>query len=210
MATTTTRLTLRKPATSDVVNVVTDLNNNYDKIDTEMGFEGRASAPGAPYTGKTYFDSVTGRFYVYNGAQWREFVMVHNIPSPVYASDTVGGTATNKSYGITIVPVNLTFTAPRSGSVYVTVTAALEAATADTCYVSYEVRETNVSGNIVSVVTDDIKAVAQQDGFNHQGSTRSLVTGLTPGATYYARLLSRCVVTSYDVFFSGLLVEPVM
>lgn len=213
MATTTTRLSLRKPATTDTVNVETDLNDNYDTIDANTGFQSVTSFPSSPYAGMCVYRSDTFKYYVYNGTSWRQIMIVEDMMDPIYVSSTSGGSFTNKTYGTApsaITNVNTTFTAPASGSIYVTVTGTLEAATADTGYISYEVRETNVSGAVVSAAEDDIKAVAQQDGFNHQGSTRSLVTGLTAGNTYFIRLVSRCVVTSYEVFFSGLLIEPVL
>lgn len=72
MSTTTTRLGLYKPASdgSELVNVVTDLNNNYDAIDLAMGFRIVTSStrPSSPYGGQGIEESDTGRFYLHNGS----------------------------------------------------------------------------------------------------------------------------------------------
>lgn len=71
MATTTTRLSLRKPATSDLVNVTTDISNNMDTIDAAVGFERLGAFPGAPYTGKPVMRSdLSDRLFAYNGSLW--------------------------------------------------------------------------------------------------------------------------------------------
>lgn len=44
MATTTSRLGLRKPGTADLVNVATDLNANFDELDLAMGAPGYATS----------------------------------------------------------------------------------------------------------------------------------------------------------------------
>jgi hypothetical protein len=70
--TATTRLALDKPADdgSELVNVATDLNANYDKIDTAVGFQVVTSStrPSTPYPGKPIAESNTGyRSYFHNG-----------------------------------------------------------------------------------------------------------------------------------------------
>lgn len=72
MSTTTTRLGLYKPATdgSEYVNVVTDLDNNYDLIDLAMGSRIVTSStrPSTPYGGQHILESDNAyRSYVHNG-----------------------------------------------------------------------------------------------------------------------------------------------
>lgn len=72
MSTTTTRLSLYKPASdgSELVNVVTDLNNNYDAIDLAMGFRIVTSStrPSTPYGGQGILESDTSyKSYLHNG-----------------------------------------------------------------------------------------------------------------------------------------------
>lgn len=72
MSTTTTRLGLYKPASdgSELVNVVTDLNNNYDALDLAVGFRVVTSStrPSSPYGGQGILESDTSyRSYLNNG-----------------------------------------------------------------------------------------------------------------------------------------------
>jgi hypothetical protein len=71
MATTTTRLALRKPAGSDNVNVTTDISDSMDKIDTAATFENLSSFPGSPFTGKSVQRSdLAQQPYYYTGFSW--------------------------------------------------------------------------------------------------------------------------------------------
>lgn len=72
MSTTTSRLNLYKPASdgSEYVNVVTDLNNNYDAIDLAVGSRPVTSTtrPSTPYGGQHILETDTGyRTLVHNG-----------------------------------------------------------------------------------------------------------------------------------------------
>lgn len=79
MATTTTKLGLRKPDTSDLVNVLTDLNANFDILDVNPGtFVGIAAARAALsgsalWVGRHAIETDTGLEYVYNGTAWVEW-----------------------------------------------------------------------------------------------------------------------------------------
>jgi hypothetical protein len=68
----TSRLLLRKPAGGDNVNVVTDLNDNYDKIDSNIGLFVclSSSRPGVPFTGQQIYETDTKRRYVWTGSKW--------------------------------------------------------------------------------------------------------------------------------------------
>jgi hypothetical protein len=82
MGTSTTRLGLYKPLDdgSEFVNVATDLNQNYDKVDAAAGFQVVTSStrPSSPYSGKGIAESDTSyRTYFSNGtapasASWVE------------------------------------------------------------------------------------------------------------------------------------------
>lgn len=87
MATFTTRLGLRKPATSDAVNVTTDISDSMDTIDAAVGFESRTSFPGSPYTGKPIFRTdQSHQPYFYNGTEWLS--IPHDFHSVIKSSDT--------------------------------------------------------------------------------------------------------------------------
>lgn len=74
MSTLTTRVGLFKPAAdgSELVNVVTDLNNNLDKIDSWLGATVCTSGtrPGAPWAGQIIRESDTAKMYCWSGAAW--------------------------------------------------------------------------------------------------------------------------------------------
>lgn len=70
MSTTTTRLGLLKPDGNENVNVVTQLNNNLDAIDQNVGFRNVTSGtrPTTVWAGLTIRESDTGACYVSNGS----------------------------------------------------------------------------------------------------------------------------------------------
>jgi hypothetical protein len=74
MATFTTRAVLRKPATGDNVNVVTDLNDNFDQIDEHLGMLVCTSATRPTgsdrFTGRNIFETYTKNRYVWDGTAW--------------------------------------------------------------------------------------------------------------------------------------------
>jgi hypothetical protein len=72
MASTTTRLGLRKPAPSDAVDVTADLDNNWDVLDAAAGTTvcTSTSRPSAPYIGQTIRETDTGFAYVWDGTTW--------------------------------------------------------------------------------------------------------------------------------------------
>lgn len=82
MSSNTTRVSLYKPAGGEDINVTTDLNNNYDKIDTNLNFRVVANAAArnaiTPFwAGLNVRETDTGKLYVSNGSapisgSWKE------------------------------------------------------------------------------------------------------------------------------------------
>lgn len=72
MATSTARLQLHKPDPPENVNVVQDLNNNYDKLDDDAGLRVVTSGtrPASPYTGQVIYETDTFRKKFWNGTIW--------------------------------------------------------------------------------------------------------------------------------------------
>lgn len=73
MSSTTSRVSLYKPAGGEDINVTTDLNNNYDKIDTNLNFRVVANAAArnaiTPFwAGLNVRETDTGKLYVSNGS----------------------------------------------------------------------------------------------------------------------------------------------
>jgi hypothetical protein len=73
MSTTTPRLGLLKPAGTEAVNQITQINDNYDKVDTNVGAVVCTSStrPGSPYQGQVIYETNTGLVRVYNGSVWK-------------------------------------------------------------------------------------------------------------------------------------------
>lgn len=88
MSSTTSRASFYKPAGGENVNVTTDLNNNWDKLDTNLNWRVVANAAArnaiTPYwAGLGVRETDTGRLYVTNGtapisASWSEVVQADN------------------------------------------------------------------------------------------------------------------------------------
>ena len=76
MSTLTTRLGLYKPAAdgSELVNVVTDLNNNLESLDTKVGAFACTSGarPGSPFNGQIIRETDTGKVRIWDGAAWTQ------------------------------------------------------------------------------------------------------------------------------------------
>lgn len=70
MATLTTRLAMRKPATADLVDVAADLDANLDKLDTVAGmvYASSSTRPSTPFQGQPVYESDTGNTVVHNGS----------------------------------------------------------------------------------------------------------------------------------------------
>lgn len=70
MATTTARLGLRKPASGDTVNVVTDIDNAMDTLDSVVGMTDCTSTtrPSTPFKNQLIRETDTGSYYVSNGS----------------------------------------------------------------------------------------------------------------------------------------------
>lgn len=73
MATTTTKLGLRKPDRTDLIYVPTDLDGVYDKIDAAVGDTicTTATRPAVPWSGQPIYETDTGAEAVWNGAAWK-------------------------------------------------------------------------------------------------------------------------------------------
>jgi hypothetical protein len=99
-ATTTTRLSLYKTSSdgSDLVNVVTDLLNNWDSIDLNIGYRDCTSTtrPSTVWRGLPIRESDTGRLYLSNGsapasASWVEIPSAGaSVLSPMTFAGAVG------------------------------------------------------------------------------------------------------------------------
>lgn len=106
-------------------------------------------------------------------------------------------------------PLQITFTAPASGSVWVNVEAELEGIGTDALVYSFQIKNNNASGSTV-VAADDRKGVQVQGPDYAQCMARSFITGLTPGNTYYLEDVVRSTTQGQvgSIFWRRLTVEP--
>lgn len=74
MASATERFLLRKPATTDVVDVGLDLNANLDRIDLALGDTpcNAGTRPSSPAVGQTIYELDTRRTYVRTTSVWQQ------------------------------------------------------------------------------------------------------------------------------------------
>lgn len=215
MATSTTRLGLRKPADTDVVSVTTDLANNYDAIDGALSGQVVSAFPGSPFIGKIVLRSdLSNQPYIWDGTAWRAIPVGRSdtsLPKQVRDATSISTTSTTYVVGSTLL--STTFNAPHSGSVYITLTAQVEGTSPSSGWASWELHLTNQAGAIVSGwAANDFQAVQMQDNFNVRASERTLVTGLTPiTQLYYIQAMIRTSnsANACNVFDRKLLIEPV-
>lgn len=260
MATTTTKLGLRKPATSDLVNVTTDLDTPYDSIDNAVGFtictsSTRPSTPYAgqaiyetdtknrllwsgslwihmsipnvgslgsitnPYSGQVVLLTTTHLLYYYNGSSWVQYTQDS---ATLLATLLSGSTA---SLGVNVSAVTLTtssgtyalpttgtapsipFVAPPSGIVKLDYTARASTNSATLgiyTFISLEVRTGSVvgSGTIIHATSDnDAIQIDVIQTISETGTCFTILTGLTPNASYNARMLYRTGTASQTITY---------
>jgi hypothetical protein len=126
------------------------------------------------------------------------------------------GTSTYEADPGSLNPVGVTFVAPTSGRVQVHVWAGLAvSASIGRAQADFEVREDDAAGAVVWAQNQGganplIGTESNTAGFGYRDGSE-LVTGLTPGGTYYAQVLTRATTgaTEYDVSDRMIHVYPV-
>lgn len=94
MATSTTRLGLRKPdpdpTTGDDVDVSLDISASMDKIDAAVGCTVCTSGtrPGSPWQGQLIFETDTGKVQVWNGSAWKHVISINTGSAIAWAGNT--------------------------------------------------------------------------------------------------------------------------
>lgn len=149
---------------------------------------------------------------VYTGTAWLPFL---GTTVGAKANDGYEAKATSYTTAFTAGSYEhcgISWVAPLSGKVKITVGARVQNSSTAGSLVSPETRlgSTLGSGVVVETPTDSI-------GYSHYGTTYArgtathLLTGLTPGASYNTRILHRCSVTGETAYFAfrEVIVEPV-
>lgn len=116
-------------------------------------------------------------------------------PAPLNLSDGTNFTFTNTTASATlggVASLEGTIVVPPTGRLRVAVFATLRAsaggASSQGPYVGYELRQTNVSGTVL-VATDVQRAALNENLLAVAASSATVVTGLTPGSTVFARMM---------------------
>lgn len=196
MATFTPNYGLRKPDDVDDVEVSTDLNANFDTIDTKLKLtddkhQTSTSFPVAPLEGQTHYRSDQDKFYVYNGAAWLEMYPraaykarisdvggTQNIPDG--ASTKVQFSSNNYNIGMTVDLTNESITVTQDGVYKLG------------CFVRWDVDNTHGGYRLIRIEVNGANVVGQT--YNHT-SPASLTSATDMNCSTELSLLTGDVIT---------------
>jgi hypothetical protein len=174
----------------------------------------RPTSPRAP---TTIYNRSSGLLEIWNGTTW---VTPRSGLLPVTASSDTDDSTTSATFGPGSSPFGITFVAPPSGQVYLTLTAYFGQTTNQKeAIVSESVRSGSTigSGTLVGTAANGNRALVCGMAVNTsaparlQASRRRPVTGLTPGSTYNARCeFATTTGGGCEVFWREFLIEPVL
>lgn len=140
-----------------------------------------------------------------------------DFPPSQYDQDwTVISNITTTTYVVGSPEVAVSMTAPTSGKVLVCMGCGIRnnAATNERAVVSYQIFEDSPSGALFSAALDDrgVKScgIAQSQEYQHHGNM-DLITGLTPGKSYYFQMVHLSIngAGTVDISARNILVIPV-
>jgi hypothetical protein len=157
--------------------------------DDTSGTLGAGWFPPAPRVGQRQRFFPSGITYTWTGSVWGlpDGSSGASVAEKIELTVFAGFTSTTYTEGSPTCAV--TMVAPPSGKVFVTTFARGSSdVTSDAMSVTYEVRVTNSSGSVFQAGTDNhcVQASNYGPGYGFKGDAcRDLVTGLTPGTTYY-------------------------
>lgn len=143
-------------------------------------------------------------------------IQPEDFPPTVWSSDnTDANNVTDTAFTNGSPEVSVTFTAPTSGRVLIINGGGCRNNTgADQVFIDSEVRETNGSGSVVRAasVTGDGTISCADESLAHEYKSRAYVlSGLTPGGTYFARIQYRTTSGNgtADVAARSIIVQPI-
>lgn len=133
----------------------------------------------------------------------------------VQASDTTAHLNISTTPSLGSPEVGVTFTAPTSGKVLVTISGSVgeSGGTVVAGVLDYRVYENNSSGAIVFALGSLIRRVIITSPASNQAqelSRTSLLTGLTPGGVYYAQVWHASYGAAVDLYVRAITVAPVV
>lgn len=172
MSTSTAKLQLLKPAGTDFVNVLTQLDGNLDKIDSDAGATVCTSStrPASPYSGQVIYETDIDAICMWTGTLWKEISQ-----RSVYAliSDPESTSSATFTDLITVGP-SVTFYMHESQKVKVTVEAIVRmdvGGTGHTGIISFEVS----GGETIAVI--DNNGIQSSSDQPVQQSSSIVITG---------------------------------
>lgn len=143
-------------------------------------------------------------------------ISADDLPPAVWGSDATGfANLTNTTFAAGSPACECTFIAPRSGAVLLSVgLGASDNTGGQRVIITPEIRENDVSGSVVLAAntTNEVLrgcAIPGQATANAHRSRTTLLTGLTPGQTYYGRTMHRATGSgSADLSVREIVVVP--
>ena len=173
----------------------------------------RAGTITSPAEGMTSWLQDVNGLYLYDGTTWQP-IMIGGITVSQQQSSSFDATIT--TYGTaasagSYADCGVSFTAPSSGKVKISVAARFQSSTATSgCLISPETRtgSTVGGGSVIEGASDINGASHYGDTFARCGASH-LLTGLTPGSSYNTRILHRASTNTATFALRELIVEPV-
>lgn len=159
-----------------------------------------------------YYNSSAGKFRCYEDGSWKD--CIQDMPETQFYREGAVQTITSSSMTPTSPAAEGTFVAPRSGKVKIDMFARWDiAAAADRMEAGVEVREDNSSGTIVSspaVAREGIDMESSTTGstFHDNEDGWAYVSGLTPGATYWAQIQFDTAGQAFEIEDQSILITP--
>jgi hypothetical protein len=201
------------PQPTDAANVPLHIQSLAESIDgrTVLRFADAATREAritAPVAGMLVWLNNPGRYFHYSGSQWQPVV-----PGSVHKANTTVGTLAVTAYTETLTgstgdPTAVTFTAPLSGSVLVSVGARISGSAAVASFMSANIR----TGTTLTLAAADARAAIVSGTNQCSASTQFQVNGLAVGAVCTATAAYKSAATTNTSTFTNrfVTVTPLM
>lgn len=160
-----------------------------------------------PVTGQLAIATGTAQVYRYNGTVWTVYPTFGTVAADVLNTSRGSTTATSYTSALstsTDDPITLTFTAPPSGAVWVTVSARIDPA--GEAFATFQILTS--PGGVVHTPANDARAVSSSWNGPVRATRRCYVAGLTAGATYACTMMFRVQSGLAEFDGNDLIVEP--
>ncbi|MFF3575790.1 hypothetical protein [Streptomyces mirabilis] len=201
------------PQPADAANIPVHIQSLAEAVDgrTVLRFADAATRDAkvtAPVAGMLCWLGTPKQYWYYTGSAWTQLA-----PGPVHKANTTAGTTTSTAYvetltGSTGDPTTVTFTAPASGAVLVSVGARISSSAATACHLSANIR----LNTTVALAAADTRAALVVGTNQCSATTQFQVTGLTVNGVYTATAAYKSAATTSTATFANrfITVTPVM